>query len=165
MNGDFALIQELIGTNEAHKLVDTFGGAILYIPINDVINQRHRYIREAFKHGKNYQDLAREYGYTTRHIREIIHGKKIGMNGYKTKDSNINCGGIEEFLNPDNCKAIIRHLGGETVYIPKNVLIAEKHRHVLLDYAAGMKVKALACKYGYSVSSIYRIIQKIRPKQ
>jgi Mor family transcriptional regulator len=165
MNIDFERIHELIGTNKTYKLVDAFGGAILYIPINDVINQRHRYIREAFKQGKNYQDLAREYGYTTRHIREIIHGKKIGVNGYKTKDSNVNCGGIEALLDPDDCQNIIRHLGGETVYIPKNVLIAEKHRHVLWDYAAGMKVKALAIKYGYSVSSIYRIVQKIRPRQ
>jgi Mor family transcriptional regulator len=161
--GDFELIQKLIGEDKMHKLVDTFGGAILYIPVNDMINQRYRYIREAFKHGKNYQDIAKEYGYTTRHIRNIIHSKKIGIK-YKTTDSDINCGGIEVFLNPDDCHNIIQHLGGETVYIPKNVFVAEKHRHVLLDYAAGMKVKALAIRYGYSVSSIYRIIKNNKTK-
>jgi Mor family transcriptional regulator len=73
MNGDFTLIQELIGTQEAHKLTDTFWGAILYIPIHDVVGQRHHHIREVFKDGKGYRELAQEYGYTIRHIHRIIH--------------------------------------------------------------------------------------------
>jgi Mor family transcriptional regulator len=157
MNSDFSRIQELIGMKEAHNLTDTFGGAILYIPMNDIINRRHRYIRESFKNGKNYHEIARESGYTIRHIRRIIHSRKISIDDEYTTS---NCGGLEDFLNPDNCKTIVQHFGGEAVYIPKNVLVAEKHRCVLRDHAAGMKVKSLAHKYGYSVCNIYRIIQK-----
>jgi hypothetical protein len=35
---------------------------------------------------------------------------------------------------------------------------------VLRDYAADMKAKAFAYKYGYSVSSIYRIVQENNTK-
>jgi Mor family transcriptional regulator len=72
-NEDFELIRELIGAEKAHTLADVFCGTILYIPKNVVMARDYRIIRDKFKKGKNYRELAREYGYTIRHVRRIIH--------------------------------------------------------------------------------------------
>jgi Mor family transcriptional regulator len=74
-NEDFELIQELIGAEEAHKLVKAFGGSMIYIPKFDHI-ERHQSIKQEFCNGASYRELAVKYGYTKDYIRKIVHKRK-----------------------------------------------------------------------------------------
>ena len=75
-NEDFELIQELIGTEYAHKLVKAFGGSTVYIPKNDIITEHHQSIKQEFCNGASYRELAVKYGYAKSYIRKIVHKKK-----------------------------------------------------------------------------------------
>lgn len=74
-NEDFELIQELIGKEEAHKLMEAFGGSSVYIPKPDLSIERHQSIKQEFCNGASYRELAVKYGYAVSHIRRIIHKK------------------------------------------------------------------------------------------
>jgi Mor family transcriptional regulator len=75
-NEDFELIRELIGVEEAHKLVKVFRGSLVYIPKSDLIIERHQSIKQEFGDGANYNELAIKYGYTKDYIRKIVHKRK-----------------------------------------------------------------------------------------
>jgi Mor family transcriptional regulator len=74
-NEDFELVQELIGVEAAHKLVKAFGGSVIYIPRLGITSELHHSIKQEFRNGANYRDLAVKYGYTQTHIRRIVHKK------------------------------------------------------------------------------------------
>ena len=69
-------LEGIIGADAVNRLVDHYSGSNLYIPQNIIIKQNHQKIREEFKNGANYKELAKCYGYTERRIRQIIHRRK-----------------------------------------------------------------------------------------
>jgi hypothetical protein len=75
-NEDFELVQELIGVEEAQKLIKSFGGSFIYIPKNNIIIERHQSIKQEFCNGASYNELALKYGYTKNYIRRILHKRK-----------------------------------------------------------------------------------------
>jgi Mor family transcriptional regulator len=75
-NDDFDLLKELIGDEEAHKLMKVFGGSMVYIPKNDLIIERHQSIKQEFCNGASYSELSVKYGYAKSYIRKIVHKRK-----------------------------------------------------------------------------------------
>jgi Mor family transcriptional regulator len=72
----FAELVEIVGKEVASRLVDFYSGSSIYIPKNIIIEQKHRKIREEFRNGSVYRELAVRYGYSDQHIRNIIHKKE-----------------------------------------------------------------------------------------
>ena len=64
-------LKNIIGLAAANSLVDYYSGSVLYIPQNITIKKKHGQIREEFKKGASYRELARRYEFTERHIRNI----------------------------------------------------------------------------------------------
>jgi Mor family transcriptional regulator len=74
-NETFDQLQELIGTDAAQQVAESFAGTSLYIPKGIVTAEQHKAIRQEFKDGATYRELARRYGYAERYVRAIIHRK------------------------------------------------------------------------------------------
>jgi Mor family transcriptional regulator len=72
----FAELVDIVGKEAANRLVDFYSGSSIYIPKNIIIEQKHRKIREEFRRGAVYRELAIRYEYTETHIRNIVHGGK-----------------------------------------------------------------------------------------
>ena len=70
-------LEGIIGTEAATRLVGHYSGSNLYIPQSIITKQNHQKIREEFKNGATYRELAMRYGYTERHIRRIIHRRRF----------------------------------------------------------------------------------------
>ena len=64
-------LKDIIGPEAADRLVDYYSGSGLYIPQSIAIKRKHGQIRDEFKKGASYRELARRYGFTERHIRNI----------------------------------------------------------------------------------------------
>jgi len=73
MSDDFELIEDMIGTENAFKIAEAFAGSNIYIPKKILIRKNHHNIRKKYKAGSTYHELSVKYGYTTTHIRNIIH--------------------------------------------------------------------------------------------
>jgi Mor family transcriptional regulator len=67
----FEELENILGTEAANRFVDFYSGSNLYVPRNIKIEQKHRKIRDEFREGANYRELAMRYGYTEQHIRNI----------------------------------------------------------------------------------------------
>lgn len=77
LNGNARELAELIGMEGFIRLVDVYGGTSnLYIPKAEqlVLPVRDEMIRREFD-GRNSIQLARKWGLTERHIREIVKDK------------------------------------------------------------------------------------------
>jgi Mor family transcriptional regulator len=72
----FAELVDIVGKEAANRLVDFYSGSSIYIPKNIIIEQKHRKIREEFRRGVVYRELAVRYEYSERYIRTIIHKKE-----------------------------------------------------------------------------------------
>ncbi|MDR0877241.1 MAG: hypothetical protein LBN21_04250 [Treponema sp.] len=70
-SGVFEELEGILGTDGANRLVDYYAGSSLYIPRGIQTGRKRRQIREEFKKGAGYRELAKKYGYTERHIRKI----------------------------------------------------------------------------------------------
>lgn len=68
-----ALLVEVVGLEDAKKIVAALGGDNLYVPkVESVIRMaRNRRIFKEFT-GFNHKDLASKYNLTSRHIRSIV---------------------------------------------------------------------------------------------
>ncbi len=66
----------LIGKENFFKLCKEFGGESVYFPKSVLTYLEHQKIREEFKDGAGYVELAHKYGYTTQRIRMIVVQKK-----------------------------------------------------------------------------------------
>jgi Mor family transcriptional regulator len=75
-NDIFSELVDIAGKEAANRLVDFYSGSSIYIPKNIIIEQKHREIREEFKNGSVYRELAVRYGYSERYVRTIIHKKE-----------------------------------------------------------------------------------------
>lgn len=75
-NGVLEELENVLGAEGADHFVDYYAGSNLYVPKNIIATRKHRKIREEFKNGAGYRELARRYGYTEQHIRRIVHKKK-----------------------------------------------------------------------------------------
>ncbi len=69
----FETLDNLIGTENAAKVINLFEGQGVYI--NKSWNRRKTYeaIKTDYRNGSNYRTLSLRYGYTETHIRNIIH--------------------------------------------------------------------------------------------
>jgi Mor family transcriptional regulator len=74
-NDVFEELQDIIGEEAAKRLIDHYSGTNVYFPRSIVIEQQYQKIREEFKNGASYRELALRYGFTKTHIRNIIHRK------------------------------------------------------------------------------------------
>jgi Mor family transcriptional regulator len=72
----FDELEDVLGHDQAHHLVNNYAGSTLYIPKRPLINQKHEKIRKEFSEGAGYRELARRYGYCERNIRYIVHRKQ-----------------------------------------------------------------------------------------
>lgn len=75
--GDFRDIAEIIGTDNAVKVSDAFGGCTITIPKLGRTRReaRDKAIREAYDGGASVRHLARQYGLTTRRVYDILGAK------------------------------------------------------------------------------------------
>ena len=69
-------LEGIIGTEAATRLVDHYSGSSLYFPQRLITKQKHRKIREEYKNGATYRELAKRYQYTEQHIRNITKAHK-----------------------------------------------------------------------------------------
>jgi Mor family transcriptional regulator len=72
----FEELEDLLGTEAANRFVDFYSGSNLYTPKSIKIKKKHRKIREEFREGATYRELAMRYEYTEQHIRNIVHRKE-----------------------------------------------------------------------------------------
>ena len=70
-------LEGIIGPDAANRLVDHYSGSNLYVPQRIKITRKYRKIREEFKNGATYRELAMRYEYTEGHIRRIIHARRF----------------------------------------------------------------------------------------
>jgi Mor family transcriptional regulator len=66
-------LKEIVGEDAAKRMVEHYSGSNLYFPQGILLKLRHKKIIKEFKHGTSYKELAVRYGYTERHIRNIVH--------------------------------------------------------------------------------------------
>lgn len=69
-------LQDVIGEEAAKRFVEHYSGSSLYTPRKILLETKHRKIREEFKQGASYKELARRHGLTERHIRRIVHKRR-----------------------------------------------------------------------------------------
>ena len=70
-NEFFEELEHIFGAAAAARFVDFYSGASIYIPKNVITKRKYKKIREEFKNGAGYRELAVRYGYTEQHIRNI----------------------------------------------------------------------------------------------
>ena len=70
-NTIFDELVDIIGAEAAGRLAKHYSGSNLYIPRSIEIKEIHRKIKEEFRSGAAYRELAMRYGYTEQHIRNI----------------------------------------------------------------------------------------------
>jgi Mor family transcriptional regulator len=75
-NETFEQLTDLVGEEAARRVAASFAGSPMYIPQNVLTVERHKAIQQEFRDGATYRELARRYGYSERHIRNIIHRKR-----------------------------------------------------------------------------------------
>ncbi len=75
-NTAFELLKELLGTETALRVAESFAGTALYIPKSVITAERHRMIRKEFREGATYRELSIRYGYSDTHIRAICRTKR-----------------------------------------------------------------------------------------
>jgi Mor family transcriptional regulator len=74
-NETFEQLAEAVGEESARRLAKSFAGENIYIPKGITTDKRHEAIRQEFRDGATYRELARRYGYAERYIRTIVHYK------------------------------------------------------------------------------------------
>ena len=79
----FDELEELVGTEAADILTDHYAGSAPYFSQRAKTRKKYRKIREAFKNGTGYKELARQYGYTAGHVRRIIHDRRFRDSSHK----------------------------------------------------------------------------------
>lgn len=77
---DFALIEDIVGSEAAWKIAEMFAGSSVYFPKNMITNKNYYIIRKKHRNGATYRELSIEFGYTETHIRNIIHRRKEQSN-------------------------------------------------------------------------------------
>jgi len=65
-------LEAIIGPELTKRMIDKYIGKSFYIPKSVIINREYQRIRDDFKKGVSLKKLALRYGYTERHIRNII---------------------------------------------------------------------------------------------
>ena len=74
-NADFEILIDLIGRKAAWKVAEEFAGTSIYFPKRIIIERTYYEIRQKFKGGMTYREIAKEFGYAECHVRRIIHWK------------------------------------------------------------------------------------------
>ena len=72
----FEELKEIVGEDAAKLFVEHYAGSNLYTPKKLILEAKRLKIIEGFKRGASYRELARRYGYTERHIRNIVHKRR-----------------------------------------------------------------------------------------
>jgi Mor family transcriptional regulator len=68
---DLKKLEKFIGSENYSKVAQYFAGRALYFPRTIFIAKKHQDIRKEFEDGASYRELARRYGFTEQHIRNI----------------------------------------------------------------------------------------------
>ena len=75
-NDVFEELENILGAEAASRFVDCYSGSNLYVPKHIINKRKYRKIREEFRNGAGYRELAQRYGYSERYVRTIIHRKE-----------------------------------------------------------------------------------------
>jgi Mor family transcriptional regulator len=73
----FEELKDIIGPEAAKRLIDHYSGSNVYYPKRIWVKRQHRQIRDEFKNGASYGELAARYEYTESYIRRIVHNKEV----------------------------------------------------------------------------------------
>ena len=82
----FEMLVLMIGEANAWKICEYFQGEQVTFPKSILQYRRNRDIRARFRAGASYEQLSREYGLTSRHIRTIVHGNVDSDAAYSQLD-------------------------------------------------------------------------------
>lgn len=71
-------LRQTVGIENTAKIIRTFGGTGIYIPLMETItkNQRNENIYREFINGTSIRNLSRKYAVTEIAIRKILNSKK-----------------------------------------------------------------------------------------
>lgn len=64
---------------------------------------------------------------------------------------------LKELLGPELALRVADSFAGTALYIPKNIITAERHRAIRKEFQDGASYRQLSIKYGYSISHIREI--------
>lgn len=64
---------------------------------------------------------------------------------------------LKELLGPELALRVADSFAGTALYIPKNIITAERHRAIRKEFQDGATYRQLSIKYGYSISHIREI--------
>ena len=74
---DYNILTDIVGEELAEKVCEAFGGRSVYFPKRfEIVSKHKRLIRDFFKHNVSYSELAKKYGYTESHVRNIINNER-----------------------------------------------------------------------------------------
>jgi Mor family transcriptional regulator len=57
---------------------------------------------------------------------------------------------LTQLLGSEQAGKVAAHFAGSSVYIPKSLVVAEKHRRIAEEYRGGATYRELSLKYGYT---------------
>jgi Mor family transcriptional regulator len=66
---------------------------------------------------------------------------------------------LKELLGPELALRVADSFAGTALYIPKNIITAERHRAIRKEFQDGATYRQLSIKYGYSISHIREIVR------
>jgi Mor family transcriptional regulator len=64
---------------------------------------------------------------------------------------------LKELLGPELALRVADSFAGTALYIPKNIITAERHRAIRKEFQDGASYRQLSIKYGYSISHVREI--------
>jgi Mor family transcriptional regulator len=67
---------------------------------------------------------------------------------------------LKELLGPELALRVADSFAGTALYIPKNIITAERHRAIRKEFQDGADYRALAIRYGYTQSHIRKIVHE-----
>jgi Mor family transcriptional regulator len=67
---------------------------------------------------------------------------------------------LRELIGNERASKVAEALGGSTIYIPRNDIIAARYRSIKQEFCSGASYRELAVKYGYTKSHIRKIVHK-----
>jgi Mor family transcriptional regulator len=69
---DLEKLEAIVGLENFFKLAEHFEGKSLYFPRKILMEKKREAIREEYRRGARFGELASKYGYTEQHIRRIV---------------------------------------------------------------------------------------------
>jgi Mor family transcriptional regulator len=67
---------------------------------------------------------------------------------------------LKEIVGEAEAQKIAEIFKGAWLYIPKNIILDQKHLKIKQDYSAGATYKELSIRYGYTTNYIRKIVNR-----